>query len=277
MQQKAPYSLQSRGKLLVLRQPIVMGIVNATPDSFYAGSRLETVEGVVEKATEMVRQGATIIDIGGMSTRPGSKAVSVTEEADRVLPTIEAVRKALPEIWLSVDTYRSAIARMAVAAGADIINDITAGDEDADMVETVASLKVIYVAMHKKGNPETMQNNPEYHDITSEVLDYFLEKMARFRSAGIHDVVVDPGFGFGKTTEHNYELLQSLSAFSILNAPVLVGVSRKSMVWKVLGCTPEEALNGTTVLHSAALSKGAAILRVHDVKQAVEAIALTTK
>lgn len=267
------YTLNCKGRLLVLDKPAVMGILNITPDSFYSGSRFDQHE-VLQKAEQMINEGAAILDIGGQSTRPGSDRLTADEELKRVLPAIEAIKKEFPSVFLSIDTYHAKVAAETVAAGIDMVNDISAGELDAAMLSTVASLKVPFIAMHMQGTPDTMQQNPTYENITREVVDYFIQKTAACKAAGIVDLILDPGFGFGKTINHNFQLLKSMEALQIFHVPILAGLSRKSTVWKTLKITPEEALNGTTVLNTIALTKGAAILRVHDVKEAVETITL---
>ena len=262
-------------KLVEVRFPLVMGIINATPDSFHSRSR-QDVETALVTAERMLGDGAGILDIGGMSTRPGAWEVSVEEELQRVVPVIEAVHKHFPQAWISVDTYRAAVAREAVQAGARMVNDIGAGMLDADMFPTVAGLGVPYVAMHMQGVPRTMQQAPHYSDVVGEVAHFLSVRLAAGHQAGIADVIIDPGFGFGKTTTHNLRLLHGLARFTALGAPVLVGLSRKRMINEILGTTPAEALNGTTVLDTVALLKGASILRVHDVKEAVQAVRLVT-
>ena len=269
-------SINCNGKLLNLAEPVVMGIINATPDSFYAGHlKLNTPE-IVALAGKMITDGAAIIDIGGQSTRPGSHPVSVQEEMDRALPVIKSIHAAYPEIILSIDTYNSLVAKAAVVAGASIVNDISGGNLDTDMLATVASLQTPYICMHMKGIPATMQKNPVYTDVVKAVLDFFITKTAECSKAGIKDIIIDPGFGFGKTIEHNFQLLKNLSALSIISKPILAGLSRKGTIYKTLGITAADALNGTTVLNTMALLQGAAILRVHDVKEAKEAITLYT-
>jgi dihydropteroate synthase len=265
------YSLNCGGKLIVLDTPKVMGILNVTDDSFYKGSRVD-LPAAIDMAGTMLEAGATFLDIGGQSTRPGAPEVS--NEADRVLPVIEGIKKAWPEAALSIDTYHAHIAKMAVEAGAVLVNDISAGRMDENMLSTVAVLKVPYIAMHMQGTPLTMQAHPTYGDVTREVIQYLAEAAEKARNAGIKDVLVDPGFGFGKNKKHNYALLKNLDALQILQRPVVVGLSRKSLIYRTLEVTPGEALNGTTVLHTLALTKGAHILRVHDVKEAMEAIRL---
>lgn len=268
------YTLNCKGRLLVIEKPVVMGILNITPDSFFSGSRVMHKEELLKKAGQMLHEGAAILDIGGQSTRPGSKRLTADEEMERVLPAVEVLKATHPDCFISVDTFYAAVAKASVDAGADIINDISAGDMDDQMLSTVAALNVPYIAMHMKGTPDNMQSNPAYENVTRDVVDYFIKKIEQCRTAGIKDIVIDPGFGFGKTIEHNFQLLKSMEVFSIFKFPVLAGLSRKSTIWKTLGITPEEALNGTTVLNTIALQKGATILRVHDVKEAVETITL---
>ena len=267
------YTLNCKGRLLVLDKPVVMGILNITPDSFYSGSRIEQ-QDVLQKAGQMIEEGATILDIGGQSTRPGSDRLTAAEELNRVLPAIKIIKENYPSVFLSIDTYHAAVASETVAAGIDMVNDISAGDMDADMLSTVASLNVPFIAMHMQGTPDTMQDKPTYDNIAKEVVDYFIQKTADCKAAGITDIVIDPGFGFGKTINHNFQLLKQMEVLQLFQIPVLAGLSRKSTIWKTLHVTPEEALNGTTVLNTIALTKGASILRVHDVKEAVEAIKL---
>jgi dihydropteroate synthase len=273
-QEPPMWSMNSKGRIWVLDRPVVMGILNATPDSFHAGSRAATEEQVLALAERMVAEGATILDIGGESTRPGSRRIDASEELDRVIPAIEAVRKADPGILISVDTYHAGVAESAVVAGADIVNDISAGDLDSQMVATVARLNVPYIAMHMRGDPATMQDDPQYGNVVTEVLDFFIAKRTECLAAGIHDLILDPGFGFGKTVRHNFSLLASLDRFRILGLPILAGLSRKSMITRTLGINAADALNGTTALNMVALMNGASILRVHDVKEAVEAVRL---
>jgi len=269
-------NLNCKGRLLASEQPVVMGILNVTPDSFYTKGRENSREQHVENAGKMLDAGAGIIDIGGLSTRPGAIEISPAEESDRVLPVIESIKKYFPESFLSVDTYRSKVAQETVHAGADIVNDISAGNLDLQMLQTVASLNVPYIAMHMKGKPQTMQQNAHYTDVTFEVLEYFIGKIKACREAGIKDIVLDPGFGFAKTQEHNFQLLKGLHNLKIHGLPVLAGVSRKSMIYRLLETNAENALNGTTALHMVALEQGASILRVHDVKEAMECIRLFT-
>ena len=273
-QKEQMFILNCKGKVLVLNKPIVMGIINATPDSFFEDSRKIEVEDAVEKAAQMIKEGATILDIGGQSTKPGSDTVTEDAEMERVVPVIKAIANVFPDVYISIDTYYAAVAKAAVEAGACIVNDVSGGLFDTDMIPTVASLNVPYICMHMQGTPKTMQLNPVYENVTNEVLDFFIKRIAVCIEAGIKDVIVDVGFGFGKTIEHNFQLLNTLEVFKMLDKPLLAGVSRKGMVYKTLGITAAEALNGTTVLNTIALQKGATILRVHDVKEAKEAIDL---
>ncbi|HRD52107.1 MAG TPA: dihydropteroate synthase [Flavobacteriales bacterium] len=258
-----------------VRMPAVMGIINATPDSFHAASRAG-IDEALRVAERMLSEGAAILDIGGMSTRPGSEEVTEDDELRRAIPVIAAIHERFPDALLSIDTYRSRVAEEAVAAGAGMVNDIGAGLLDARMLETVAGLRVPYIAMHMEGMPRTMQQHPAYGNVVTEVTLFLSQRLNAARAAGIPDVIVDPGFGFGKTTEHNYALLTRLGSITALGAPVLVGLSRKRMINEVLGTNPAEALNGTTALNSIALMKGAAILRVHDVKEAVQCVRLAS-
>lgn len=264
--------LQSKGKLLDLSQPIVMGILNATPDSFYNKGHESSINDLLKKAEKMLKEGACILDIGGASTKPGAAIINIETELERVLPVVENIHQRFPDVWLSVDTYHAKVAEEAVHAGACIVNDVSSGEIDYEMLTTVARLKVPFIAMHMQGTPETMQQNPAYEEVVFEVRDYLRKKCDNASQAGIIDLIVDPGFGFGKTLEHNVALLKSLHTFRMLGKPVLVGLSRKSIVCKTLGTTPEEALNGTTAFHLLALQQGANILRVHDVKEAVETV-----
>ena len=266
------------GKLLDLDTPRVMGILNITPDSFYKGSRYNSKEEILRAAVRMIEEGADILDVGGYSSRPRAKEISQDEESSRVLKAIKLITTELPEAIISVDTFRADIAREAITeCGAHMINDISGGDADSGMFSVVEKLNVPYVIMHMKGDPRTMQNNPVYDDVVADILRWFGEKIFRLRTAGVKDIIIDPGFGFGKTAEHNFELLRRLGDFSVAGLPLLVGVSRKSMIWKTLAITTDEALNGTTVLNTIALVNGADILRVHDVKEAVQAVRLFEK
>ncbi len=265
------------GRLMDLSCPQVMGILNVTPDSFYAGSRKQTEEEIATRAQQILAEGGSIIDIGAYSSRPNAEHISAEEEMKRLRNGLEIIGREHPDAVLSVDTFRADVARMCVEEyGVAIVNDIAAGNMDSEMFSTIARLGVPYIMMHMQGTPQNMQQHPHYEDVLREVLYYFSEKVQRLRDMGVKDIILDPGFGFGKTIEHNYELLNQMEEFAIFELPLLVGVSRKSMIYKLLGITPEEALNGTTVLHTIALMKGANILRVHDVKEAVEAVRLTT-
>ncbi|HEY9361962.1 MAG TPA: dihydropteroate synthase [Chitinophagaceae bacterium] len=268
------FTLNCKGRLLVVDKPLVMGIINTTPDSFYEGSRTISIEQIIEKASEMVFEGADILDIGGQSTRPNSKKISVDEELKRILPGIEKIHKLFPETIISIDTFYAKVAKEAVQAGASIVNDISAGKMDEAMIETVAALRVPYVLMHMQGTPQAMQQNPVYKDVTKEILDFFIMQTQLLKQAGIKDIIIDPGFGFGKTVQHNFELLRHFDLFKMLNYPLLAGLSRKSHIYKTLGIDVSDALNGTTVLNTISLLKGANILRVHDVKEARETITL---
>jgi dihydropteroate synthase len=268
------FTLNCKGRLLVVDKPLVMGIVNTTPDSFYAGSRHTGADAVAKQAEQMLNDGADILDIGGQSTRPGSERITAEEELNRVTGGIEAIHKNFPEALISIDTYYSLVAKEAVAAGASIVNDISGGSMDEAMIATVASLQVPYALVHMQGMPKTMHRAPHYENATREVLDFFMQKVNELHKAGIHDVIIDPGFGFGKTIAHNFELLRNLEVFKMIECPILLGISRKSTIYKTLGITADDALNGTTVLHTIALMNGANIIRVHDVKEAKETIQL---
>lgn len=265
-------SLNCGGHLVSLEKPLVMGVLNVTPDSFYDGGRYTGEEQVLEQTRRMLTEGASFIDVGGMSSRPGAEIISVEEELQRVIPVIKLVKKEFPEALISIDTIRGEVAREAAAAGAVMINDISAGKFDPEMFPAVAELGLPYVLMHMQGKPSDMQKSPQYENVTLEVLDFFIHQVGALRELGVKDIVLDPGFGFGKTVGHNYQLLRELEVFKMLDCPVLAGVSRKSMICKVLGVKPAEALNGTTAVNTLALLKGAHILRVHDVKEAREAI-----
>jgi len=271
-------AINCRGQLLSLSTPVVMGIINVTTDSFYEGNRMHELHLVMEKAKQHLDEGAAILDLGAQSTRPGAELVGPEEELHRLLPAIHAILNRYPTAIISVDTWYAAVAEKAVHAGAAIVNDVSAGDMDANMIPVVGQLQVPYIAMHMQGKPATMQQQPQYTDVVTEVLDYLKEKLAACRAAGIKDFIADPGFGFGKTLEHNYTLLKNLPLFiDILGVPVLTGISRKSMIYKLLGITPAEALNGTTVLNTIALQQGTHLLRVHDVKAAIEAVRILEK
>lgn len=268
------HTLNCKGKILSLEKPLVMGILNITPDSFYKGYLQHTGDEIISLVANMIAGGASIIDIGGQSTRPGSSPITAGEETDRVIPVMEMLHRSFPDSIFSIDTFYSSVAKAAVNAGAAMVNDISAGNMDPEMIAVTATLKVPYVCMHMQGTPSTMQADPRYHNVTQEVLDFFIQKTEQCRLAGIHDVIIDPGFGFGKTSGHNFELLKNLSVFKMLDRPILAGISRKGMIWRSLGISAGEALNGTTVLNTIALQNGAGILRVHDAREAKEAIDL---
>jgi dihydropteroate synthase len=270
-----PAYINIKGKLLDLSVPKVMGIINITPDSFYRGSRFMGEHEIIRVASDMLSEGADMLDIGGYSSRPGAADVTPEEEKNRVLNALCLIQKTFPEAILSIDTFRADIANEAVLhCGASVINDISGGEADKNMFSVVRDLNVPYIMMHMKGKPENMQENPVYEDVVADLLRWFGERIVKLHSMGVKDVIIDPGFGFGKTATHNYELLDRLGDFSITGLPLLAGLSRKSMVWKTLGVSPDEALNGTTVLNTIALMKGADILRVHDVREAVQAVRL---
>jgi len=268
------FTLNGHGRLRTGDRPLVMSVINSTPDSFYEGSRLGSGKELLVQAEKMLQDGADILDIGGQSTRPGAEWVGEEEELRRIIPHITLLKQYFPDIFLSVDTWYSRVAREAVAAGASLINDVSGGLQDPEMLATVGRLGVPYVCMHMKGTPVTMNREAVYEDVTKEVLDFFIARTEDCRQAGIHDVILDPGMGFAKTHRHNLELLRNLSVFRMLGRPILLGVSRKSTIYKLLGITPEEALNGTTVLNTLGLLNGAGILRVHDPKEARQAITL---
>ena len=268
------FTLNCKGRLLVVDKPQVMGIINCTPDSFYEGSRFLQKDEALREAEKMLTEGATLLDIGAQSTRPGSTRIGAEEELKRVIDIVESIHTHFPEAILSIDTYFSRVAHEAVRAGASIINDISAGSMDEAMLTIAANLNTPYICMHMKGEPTSMQKDPQYDDITKEVLEFFIHKLKQCRQAGLEDIIIDPGFGFGKTIQHNFRLLKELAAFSILKKPLLLGLSRKSTIYRTLGITAEDALNGTTVLNTIGLINGASILRVHDVKEAMESIKL---
>lgn len=267
--------INCKGSLIDLSEPKVMGIINITPDSFFSGSRKNTDKDILETSERMLKEGATFLDLGAYSSRPGADDISEEEELQRLLPAIELILQEFPEALLSIDTFRSPIARKSIEAGAAIINDISAGYLDMEMLITISQLKVPYIMMHMKGTPQTMKDLNEYKDLTADVLFYFSERINAARKLGINDLIIDPGFGFAKNIQQNFELLNKLELFKNLELPVLAGLSRKSLIWKTLGIEPEAALNGTTVLNTLSLIKGVNILRVHDVKEAVECIKLT--
>jgi dihydropteroate synthase len=270
-----PRYINAGGTLIDLEIPKVMGILNITPDSFYKGSRYNSDEDILWAASRMLEDGADIIDVGGYSSRPGAADISKEEENRRVLRAIKLIMKEYPAAVVSVDTFRADVAREAVnGCGAKIINDISGGDADTMMFSVVEELNVPYIMMHMQGDPRNMQVNPVYDDVVADILRWFGQRIFRLQSAGIKDIIIDPGFGFGKTVEHNFDMLRRLGDFSVAGLPVLIGVSRKSMIWRTLGITADEALNGTSVLNAMALMNGADILRVHDVREAVQAVTL---
>jgi dihydropteroate synthase len=267
-------TLHVQGRIINLSTPAVMGIINITPDSFYEGSRAQFVNEILTKAETMLRDGATFIDIGGYSSRPGATDISIEVEWQRVQPAISSIRKEFPQAIISIDTFRSGIARNAVNEGCDIVNDISAGQLDTKMFTTVAELNVPYIAMHMRGTPQTMSQLTDYENLIKEIIDYFHSIISQLHSLKVKDIVIDPGFGFAKTVAQNFELLDNLQQLQVLGKPMLVGLSRKSMIWRTLKTTPEQSLNGTTALNTIALLKGASILRVHDVKETMEVINL---
>jgi dihydropteroate synthase len=269
------FTLNCKGRLIKWDQPIVMGIINATPDSFHSDSRVDGIAEAVEKATEMLALGASILDIGGQSTRPGSEQIGPDSEADRVVPIIQAILKQFPETIISIDTYYADVVRMAVDAGASIVNDVSGGMADANMLDIVALLKTPYICMHHSGNALDLHQPLLNDHVIKAVFDFFVERIEACKAAGIKDLIIDPGFGFGKTLEANFQLIKDLSVLKNLSMPILLGVSRKSSIYKILSVTADEALNGTTVVNTVGLMNGASILRVHDVKEAMEAIQLT--
>jgi dihydropteroate synthase len=270
-------TLNCNGQLLSLATPLVMGILNLTPDSFYDGGRLLNESAILRKVEQMLDDGANIVDIGGMSSRPGAKIIDAKEELNRVIKPIQLIVKSFPNVIISIDTVRAEVARAAVQEGASIINDISAGKIDPNFYQTVADLGVPYVLMHMKGIPENMQQETVYEDLNLEILDFFIKEIEKLRLLGIKDIIIDPGFGFGKSIEQNYHLLKNIHIFKILELPILAGISRKSMIYKFLNISPDEALNGTTALNMVALQQGAKILRVHDVKEAVQTVQLFLK
>lgn len=268
-------SINCRGSLIDLSNPVIMAILNMTPDSFFDGGKYTNSSVLKERIKSIVEEGADILDIGGFSSRPGSAEVSIKEELERLKPAFEIIRTEYPELLVSIDTYRAEVARtLHETYQIDIINDITGGEKNPDLLLFSKENNLPYIIMHMQGTPETMQKKPEYKDVVNEILNYFNQKVEYFRESGIKDIIIDPGFGFGKTTAHNYEILRNLDTLNLLELPVMVGISRKSMIYKTLNNTPDEALNGTTVLHTLALINGASLLRVHDVKEAREAIEL---
>lgn len=271
---KNNFSLNCNGRLLSFANPIVMGILNLTPDSFYDGGAYKSEKQILQRVEKMLAEGAVIIDLGAESTRPGAASITETEEQERLLPVLQLIIKKFPGTIISIDTYRASTAKMAVESGASMINDISGGEMDKLMFETISTLKVPYILMHMRGTPQDMQFNPQYSDIVTEVMNFFAPRIKLLKELGVYDVIIDPGFGFGKTTENNYSLLSNIDFFRILDVPILAGLSRKSMICKVLDISPPEALNGTTALNMIALLNGANVLRVHDVKEAVEVVNL---
>ena len=269
--------MNCNGKLIDLSTPKVMGILNITPNSFYDGGKFDEENKIVLQVEKMISEGATFIDVGAYSSKPNSEFVSETEEISRIIPVLELILNKFPETIISIDTFRSEVARICIQNGAAIINDISAGNLDDKMWATIAKYNVPYIMMHMKGNPKTMQSLANYDNIIKEILIYFSEKIAKARNLGINDLIIDPGFGFAKTLEQNFEVLQKLELFQMLDLPILAGISRKSMIYKTLETNAENALNGTSVLNTIALTKGAKILRVHDVKEAVECVNLYQK
>ena len=275
---KTPLFINVNGQLMDLSKPQVMGILNVTPDSFYAGCRTKTEQEIIHRLHQMIDEGASIIDIGAYSSRPGANDVSMKEEMTRLRMGLKLIREHYPDAIVSVDTFRADVAKMCVEEyGVAIINDISAGNMDAKMFTTIAQLGVPYIIMHMKGTPQDMQTHPQYDNLLKEIFYFLSEKVQKLRDLGVKDIILDPGFGFGKTLEQNYQLMNHLEEFALFELPLLVGISRKSMIYKLLGGEPEEALNGTSILNTIALQKGAHILRVHDVKAAVEAVKITTK
>ncbi|NRD19535.1 dihydropteroate synthase [Winogradskyella eckloniae] len=267
-------TINCKGKLIDLSTPKVMGILNVTPDSFFDGGKYKDATEILNQVETMLTHQATFIDIGGYSSRPNADDVSETEELNRVLPVIELILKHFPKALISIDTFRSEIAKQSIEAGATLVNDISAGQLDVNMLATVGKLSVPYVMMHMRGTPKTMQQQTQYTDLTKEVISYFAERIEAAHQEKINDIIIDPGFGFAKTTEQNFELLNQLDLLQMLDKPVLAGISRKSMIYKTLNATSQEALNGTTALHMVALQKGSKLLRVHDVKEAMECVTL---
>ena len=267
-------TLNCNNRLISLDKPVVMGIINVNENSFYSASRANTTDLVLEKASKMLQEGATFLDLGAMSSKPGSDIISIDDELNLILPAVEAVKKYFPEAIISVDTLRSEVAQEVIQAGASMINDISAGTFDSNMMKLVSSFRVPYIMMHMKGLPSDMQQNPSYEDVVMEITRFFMLNIQKARDVGIVDIIIDPGFGFGKSLEHNYQIMKQLEVLQIFDLPVMAGISRKSMIWRPLNTNADSALNGTTALHMYALQKGAKILRVHDVKEAMECITL---
>ena len=270
-------TLNCKGKILNLEHPIVMGILNLTPDSFYDGGAYKSLDDILKRVDQMLMEGAKIIDIGAMTTKPGAGLISYEDELSRLLPALKLIVKKFPDVIISVDTFRSNIAEVVINEGASMINDISAGDMDDKMFEKIVRLDVPYIIMHMQGIPQTMQKNPEYTDVVKEIIFYLSNKVNKLNQMGAKDIIIDPGFGFGKTVDHNFQLLKNLKTFAFFGLPVLVGISRKSMINNVLQIKPSDALNATSILNTISLMNGANILRVHDVKEAVESIKLVEK
>jgi dihydropteroate synthase len=271
---KIMFTLNSNGKQLNINTPLVMGVLNCTDDSFYEGSRSLVLTNLQQRIDQMIVEGVDIIDVGGQSTKPGAIQIETVTEIERVKGALDYIHSKYPKQWVSIDTTRSEVAQFSIEHGADIVNDISAGNMDEKMIPIVAALNVPYICMHMQGRPETMQIAPAYGNVTKDVIAFFKEKIATLKEAGIKEIIIDPGFGFGKTIEHNYQLMHDLEQFHQLELPLLVGISRKSMIYKLLGTSPEDALNGTTMLNTVALMLGTHILRVHDVKAAKEVVKL---
>jgi len=270
------HNSKSKSAYFSTENAIVMGILNVTEDSFFDGGKYKDDEEIINRCRKMLEEGATIIDIGAQSSRPGAQVISAKQELSKLLPIIKLLKNRFPKLILSVDTYWAKVAEQCVQAGADIINDISAGELDKKMMDTIAKLQIPYIIMHMQGTPNNMQENPTYMNVTTEIITYFQQKIKQLQTKGIHDIIIDPGFGFGKTLAHNYQLLNELGKFKEFGIPILVGTSRKSMTYKILDSSPEQALNGTSITNTIALQKGANILRVHDVKEAIECIKITT-
>jgi dihydropteroate synthase len=275
---KRKNTLNLNGRILDLAQPVVMGIINVTPDSFFDGGKYKTDKKVVKRAEEILDQGGTVIDIGAVSTQPGKEGISTKEEIDRLLPAVKAVKKEFPDAFISIDTYRSWVALKVIEdCGPCIVNDVSGGNFDVHMFDTIGKLGVPYILMHMQGTPLKMQENPVYEDIIRDISLFFTERVKQLTKAGVKDVIIDPGFGFGKLLEHNYELLNRLDSFKVFQLPLMVGMSRKGMIYRLLGSNADEALNGTTVVNTLALMGGADILRVHDVREAVETVRIMNR
>ena len=270
-------TINLRGKLINFSVPKIMGILNITPDSFYDGGRYNSRDKIKKQIEKMIISGADIIDIGGYSSRPGAKQISIEDELNRVIPAIEILKQKFPETIVSIDTFRSRVAREAIISGADIVNDISGGNLDPNMFETVSKHKVTYILMHMRGSPKNMMSKTDYENVTKDVCKYFSERIDKAKSFGINDIIIDPGFGFSKTTQQNYEIFNNLEFFKEFQRPIIIGISRKSMIYKILNTTPEKALNGSSVLHTISLMKGANILRTHDVKEALECVKIVSQ